>query len=159
MWASVEFSGGLKEFHGRNRNSLIRAAEQIFQQAGQSFSRVLGNTFRQAVAAIFSKKVMQTAKMLERHVPATVARCAASAGKLLVVAQDTTYYNYTGHQAMEGLGIIQGNSKGCLPHKVLALDAEGVPLGLLHQQNWTRGGLSCPEKESEKWFNGLAAVN
>ena len=159
MWAVEEFRSGLTEFHGRNRISLIRAAEQLLQQAGQSFFRVLGNTFRQAVAAIFSKQVMNTEKMLEGHVQATVARCASSSAEKILVAQDTTYYNYTSHKAMEGLGAIQGNIKGCLQHNVLALDEEGLPLGLLHQQNWTRGGLDAPKKESEKWFTGLAAVN
>lgn len=159
MWAAVEFSGGLAEFHGRNRNSLVRAAELILRQAGCSFSRALGNTFRQAIAGIFSKKAMETEKMLAGHVQATVERCQSSAGARIIVAQDTTYYNYTGHQAMAGLELIQGNLKGCLPHNVLALDEQGVPLGILHQQNWTRGGLGQPEKESDKWFTGLAAVN
>jgi hypothetical protein len=159
MWAAVEFSGGLKEFHGRNRSSLIRAAELLLVQAGSSFSRALGNTFRQAIARIFSKEKMQTEKMLEGHQQATVERCRHSAGERIIVAQDTTYYNYTGHQALAGLGQIQGNLKGCLQHNVLALDEQGLALGLLDQQNWTRGGLGHPEKESDKWFNGLAAVN
>ena len=159
MWAAVEFSGGLQEFHGRNRSSLIRAAELLLVQAGSSFSRALGNTFRQAIAHIFSKEKMQTEKMLAGHVQATVERCRGSAGERIIVAQDTTYYNYSGHKAMSGLGSIQGNIKGCLQHNVLALDEQGLTLGLLDQQNWTRGGLGHLEKESDKWFNGLAAVN
>jgi len=159
MWAAVEFSRGLKEFHGRNRSSLIRAAELVLVQAGSSFPRALGNTFRQAIAGIFSKTTMQTEKMLDGHVQATVERCRSSAGERIIVAQDTTYYNYTGHQAMNGLGPIQGNIKGCLQHNVLALDEQGLALGLLDQQNWTRGGLGHPEKESDKWFKGLSAVN
>jgi hypothetical protein len=159
MWARVEFAAGLQLFHGRNRSSLVRAAELILSQAGCSFSRALGNTFRQAIAGIFSKAAMNTEQMLAGHIQATVARCRQSVGKRIIVAQDTTYYNYTGHKAMSGLGIIQGNLKGCLQHNVLALDEQGLTLGLLDQQNWTRGGLSCPPKESDKWFNGLTAVN
>jgi hypothetical protein len=159
MWAVEEFRSGLTDFHGRNRNSLIRAAAQVLQQAGHSFSRVLGNTFRQAVAGIFSKQVMNTEKMLAGHVQATLVRCASSSAERILVAQDTTYYNYTTHKAIKGLGAIQDKIKGCLQHNVLALDETGLPLGLLHQQNWTRGGQQLAEKESQKWFAGLAAVN
>jgi hypothetical protein len=159
MWAAVEFAAGLTTFHGRNRSSLVRAAELVFSQAGNSFSRALGNTFRQAIAGIFSKAAMHTEQMLEGHIQATLTRCQQSAGERIIVAQDTTYYNYTGHKALSGLGSIQSNIKGCLQHNVLALDEQGLPLGLLDQQNWTRSGLGCPAKESDKWFKGLAAVN
>lgn len=159
MWSAVEFSRGLGVFHGRNRSSLIRAAEILYQNIGSSFSRALGNTFRQSIATILSKPAMDTKKMLEGHIQATVARCSLSQGKCLIVSQDTTYYNYDGHDSLSGLGFIQGKLKGTLQHNVLAMDEEGLPMGLLHQRNWTRKGLNAFENESDKWLEGLGAVN
>lgn len=159
MWAETEFKNGLQDFHGRNRSSLIRAGEEVYKNIGSSFSKALGNTFRQSIATIFSKPAMDTEKILEGHIQATVARCSSSEGQVLIVSQDTTFYNYSGHQSLSGLGFIQGKIKGTLQHNVLAMDETGIPLGLLYQKNWTRGGLNALENESDKWQEGLRAVN
>lgn len=73
MWAAPEFSVALSELHGRNVSSLIRAADLAYEKIGFSFSKALGNTFGQAIAGIFAKKEMETDKMLQGHVQATVA--------------------------------------------------------------------------------------
>lgn len=159
MWAATEFAQGLAGFHKRNGKSLVRAADLIYRQMGRSFSGALGNTFRQAVAGIFSKANMNTDKMLEGHVKATVERCQSSPGDVLIVSQDTVIYNLTTHQALQGLGPLQGKLKGTLQHNVLACDEQGLPLGLLYQRNWTRGGLNALDNESDKWLLGLQAVN
>lgn len=159
MWASAEFGVALSEVHGRNISSLKRAAKEVYDAIGSSFSKALGNTFRQAVAAIFAKKEMDTEKMLQGHIEAAVARCAASSGEVLLVSQDTTYYNLNSQHSLSGLGLIQGKLKGTLQHNVLAMDQWGTPQGLLYQRNWTRGGLNAFDNESAKWEEGLAAVN
>jgi hypothetical protein len=49
-----------------------------------------------------------------------------------------------------------------MQHNVLLSDEGGQPLGVIDQQYWTRGGaMDWPssQKESQKWFNALAAVN
>lgn len=92
----------------------------------------------------------------------TRERANASESEYLIAAQDTTYYNYSGHRQMSGLGVIQGNVRGLMQHNVLLVEESGLPLGLLNQQYWTRqGAMDWPEncKESQKWFKGLAAVN
>ena len=104
---------------------------------------------------------MTTTVMQEGHWSATKARIQADEGEYLLVAQDTTYYNYSGQQAMAGLGKIQGNIKGIMQHNLLALSETGMPLGLVGQEYWSRES-SHPyqgEKESEKWGKGLAIVN
>lgn len=159
MWSTLEFSSGLSDFHYMNKDSLSRAIYLIEKNAGKSFSRILGNSFRQTVAGIFSKKEMTTSKMLEGHILSTVERCKVSDSERIIVAQDTTYYNYSGHKKMEGLGIIQGNLKGVLQHNVLSLTEKGIPLGMIDQRNWTRDGANAFETESEKWFEGLRATN
>lgn len=159
MWAETEFKGGLRGFHGRNRSSLIRAGEKLYENIGSSFSKALGNTFRQSVGTILAKPAMDTENILEGHIQATVARCYSSEGQVLIVSQDTTYYNFSGHKSLSGLGFIQSNVKGSLQHNVLAMNENGIPLGLLYQKNWTRGGLNAFANESDKWQEGLSAVN
>ena len=105
---------------------------------------------------------MSDSTLLSGHVSATVARSQASAGEYLIAAQDTTYYNYSGQKQMSGLGVIQGKVRGLMQHNVLLLNQKGLPLGVLQQQHWTReGAMDWPagRKESQKWFNALAAVN
>jgi hypothetical protein len=160
MWSNNEFSTGLDSFHKMNRESLVRAAYLIGQNAGQSFSRSLGNSFRQTVAGILAKENMTPEKMLEGTTNATVDRCKQAKGQRIIVAQDTTIYNYSGHKKMKGLGKIQGSVKGILQHNALAIDeAGGIPLGMIYQHNWTREGANEYEVESDKWFKGLQAVN
>jgi hypothetical protein len=159
MWSTREFSSGLSDFHHMNKDSLSRASYLIGKNAGKSFSRILGNSFRQTVASIFSKKEMTTSKMLEGHISSTVERCKATESERVIVAQDTTYYNYSGQKKMEGLGTIQGRTKGTLQHNALAVTEKGIPLGMIYQRNWTRGGANAFETESEKWFEGLLATN
>jgi hypothetical protein len=122
----------------------------------------MGNSFRQTVAGLFARKDMNNSTMLSGHVASTQARAQARDSEYLIAAQDTTYYNYSGQTQMSGLGRIQGKVRGLMQHNVLLIDPEGQPLGLLDQQYWTRdGAIDWPsdQKESQKWFKGLAAVN
>lgn len=120
----------------------------------------MGNGFRQTIASLFADQRMKSDVMLTGHVKATKKRIKQCGGDFILVPQDTTSYNYTGHGAMAGLGKLQGKVKGILQHNVLALSETGQPLGLLGQEYWSREG-SQPYvgKESEKWTRGLAVVN
>ena len=67
--------------------------------------------------------------------------------KTVLALQDTTSLNDTMHQATSGLGPIDGNgSNGMHVHSVLATSSDGIPLGLVHQQVWSRD----PEKKREE---------
>lgn len=88
MWSSQEFSNGLTDFHWMNRDNLSRAADMIINNAGQSFSRILGNSFRQMVAGILSKPKMTSAKMLEGNIDSTIGRCKSACGDHIIVAQE-----------------------------------------------------------------------
>jgi dsDNA-binding SOS-regulon protein len=163
MWAEEEFGQSQRGLiHGRSRKSLARAGFMIAERTGLSFSAVLGNSFRQDIAAIFAKEAMEASSLLHGHVQATVERARASASQLIIVPQDTVFYNYNSHQAKEGLTTAYHHQiKGLLQHNVLALDEEGLPLGLLWQHTWARKGKNASlfKKESDKWFKGLEAVN
>lgn len=144
------------------KKSLEKAYQLALSNPCLSFSQSMGNSFRQTVASIFARQDMEPNQMLSGHRQSTLARVDASESDYIIAAQDTTYYNYSGQAAMTGLGTIQGKVRGLLQHNVLLLDEVGVPLGLLAQQYWTRrGGKDLPteEKESQKWHQGLSAVN
>jgi hypothetical protein len=103
---------------------------------------------------------MNPSVMLEGHIASTKQRINQSEGEYILVAQDTTYYNYSGHQAMAGLGKIQGNVKGIMQHNLLGISEIGIPLGVLGQEYWSReSSQNYQGKESEKWLRGLATVN
>ena len=104
MWPKNQFNTGLKDFHGRNRSTLTHAAQRIFDNTGKSFSPALALSTRQRVATIPAKEKMDTEQIPEGHYQATIAACASGSSDLIVVAQDTTYYNMTSHAGRAGLG-------------------------------------------------------
>ncbi len=91
--------------------------------------------------------------------------------KVVLAVQDTTSLNYTTHKATSGLGPIDGNgSHGMHVHSVLAVSSDGVPLGLVHQQVWSRDPekkrskeerkkLPIEEKESYRWLQSVDATS
>ena len=68
------------------------------------------------------------AAILAPHTEATWARGAGL--PRVLVAQDTTYFNFTRHPATVGLGPIQSvDDHRLIVHSALAMTPEGVPLG------------------------------
>lgn len=158
----TEFARGLSGCRPQINRSLIQAANLLFEQKGISFSSGLGNSFRQTVASIFSRPNLHAQIMLEPHIQETILRIEQQKDSYIVVAQDTTYLNYSGQKEMTGLGIIQGKILGLVQHNILAITDSGVPLGLLGQLCWTRKGYGAEklaDNESNKWFIGLSEVN
>ncbi len=82
----------------------------------------------------------------------------------VLIAQDTTYFNYTSHPATEGLGPMgSGLDQGLLLHSALAMTTDGVPLGIAAEILWARDpatqGKSADrkqrpieDKESYRWL-------
>lgn len=147
--------------HGRSRKSLAKACFMIGEYFEQSFSAILGNSFRQDIAAIFAKDTMEASTILHGHVTATVGRAKASASQVIIACQDSVYLNYSTHKAKAGLTPLQQQVMGLAQHNVLALGAQGQPLGLFWQHTWARKGKNASlfDKESDKWAKGLQAVN
>jgi hypothetical protein len=139
---------------------LDRAFGLSTEKNGQSFSQCMGKSFRQTVAGIFSDPRMSESLMQEGHLDSTKSSISQSEGEYTLVAQDTTFYNYSGHHAMSGLGKIQGKVKGIVHHNLLSISELGIPLGLIGQEYWSRESEKSYEgKESKKWSKGLKMVN
>ena len=90
--------------------------------------------------------------------------------------QDTTLLDYSHHPSKAGMGPRPGGTRttqqtlqGMVMHSVLATTVEGLPLGVLSQQIWTRAAtphqltptlrrkLPIEAKESHKWLVALRA--
>ncbi len=110
----------------------------------------------------FDNTAVQPAAILAPHRAATYERSGAES--LVLVAQDTCYFNFSGHEALEGVGPIESlNDKGNLGHTARAMTTQGVPIGLTAQKIWTRDPAECgqgrqrkkrpfAEKESARWL-------
>ena len=165
-WARTEMEGaGLKD--RRRVKSVIRICEALATSPDLSFSAACGPASRQAAHRIFEHADTTAAALLEGHFAATEERCADL--PLVLIAQDTTAFVY-GQQQIVGLAPINKSqkSRALLSHAALAMTPSGTPLGLWYLGLWgsEEGTLTRKErrqrpladKESSKWFEGLAAV-
>ena len=87
----------------------------------------------------------------------------------ILVLQDLTDCNFSSLTQTTGLGYTDGaNTRGLLVHSSLAITTEGLPLGLLTQQIWTRDPARkgrtkkrrerpADDKESYRWADHAAA--
>ena len=101
------------------------------------------------------------------HDPIVEATAASCAGlPVLYAIQDTTSLNFSNLHDTTGLGPINDSpARGLMVHSTLALDPEGIPLGLLGQETWARPvdektavgrrERTIKEKESRKWLDGI----
>ncbi|MFM6003869.1 MAG: IS4 family transposase, partial [Sphaerospermopsis kisseleviana] len=99
------------------------------------------------------------------HQDATVERIGKHS--IVLAIQDTTELNYTSHKALSGIGYLDNKyALGLKVHSVLTVSTQGIPLGMIEQQVWSRKeeelGKSeqrkqkpTTEKESQKWLDGL----
>ena len=102
------------------------------------------------------------------HRRATIERLPPT-GPLLAI-QDTTTFNFSDHPATRDLGYLSHPPHlGLWMHSVLCASSAGVPLGLLHQEMWTRPlsqlgkrkqrrHKATRDKESQRWLTGLQAT-
>lgn len=119
-----------------------------------------------AAYRFFASKQVSSDAIRAAHAQATLQRARRHSTILLL--QDTTELNYTSHPNTTGLGHLDNAlCWGLKVHSGLAVTPDGVPLGLLHQQVWTRSapskerkGRKRPqaERESQRWLTTLAEV-
>lgn len=168
-WADEEFE--LAELWDKRCNdSLAAMSERLEQNAGSSFSSACGESLRQSAGNIFGHESTTIEGLQQGHYEQSAKRSAPYEN--VIVAQDTSFVNYSGHTATQGLGFIdsEGKSRGLVMHTALALSPDGLPLGVVGQETWARDAKkrgkrhrrkkkSIDEKESRKWLTGLDWVN
>jgi transposase Tn5 family protein/transposase-like protein len=166
-WAQAEMSGA-RVWDPRCRKSLATIVERLTQHPEESLSHACGSAARQAAHRIFEHPSSTPEGLLQGHFAQTARRCAEH--PLVLAVQDSTEFDFTRHQATADLGPLgPGRTRGLMGHSVLAVTPEGLPLGLLHLAVWardpeqpgqkrTRRQRRTPEKESQKWLDGLTST-
>ena len=96
--------------------------------------------------------------IIDPHRQQTVQR--ASKEKIILAIQDTSDFNFTHHQSKtweKGFGrtCSQEYVRGLKVHSVMASSSQGVPLGILDQQIWTRKPQRTKKKQKQKTSNSI----
>jgi hypothetical protein len=178
-WAAEEFAEG-RLGDTRLDARLVKLCDR-FSDAPESPINQACSDWAETKAAyrFFQNESVAVETILAAHRCKTVER-ARKYQKILAV-QDTSYFVYTSHLKTEGLGRLslkKGknvktiHSNGLMMHACLAVTTEGLPLGLLDQNIFSRkvrppkprpskyakphDHLPVEEKESYRWLEALA---
>nr|WP_081431420.1 IS4 family transposase [Moorena bouillonii] len=134
----------------RHAKRLRKTLVVLSEHPGETVPKASGNASNsQSIYRFWSNEKVTRTQILASHKEGVVRRCV-EAGVVLAI-QDTTDLEYTTHEATKGLGYInQTLQQGIKVHSCIAVSAKGKPLGLLHQQSWTRKHRSGLKKERKK---------
>jgi hypothetical protein len=166
-WIDNEF-GGLRVWDRRLKQRLRQVAEDFWSHLqSPSLTRRCGGRARTMGAyRFFQNPKVNMPILLDAHRQAVIERIAEH--PLVLVPQDTTSINYTGHRDAEEMGPIgsrsQGGPIGLIMHNSHAFTPEGVPLGVVSAEAWARDPDThgarrlLQERESRKWLDAYAAL-
>lgn len=171
-WAEEEF-GRARLGDQRHRKRVRTLAQDFFEQPTASIPHACGSAARtKAAYRFFASEQVDMTELLQAHTEASVERIARHQPPVVLAVQDSTTFNYSTHAGMEGLGLIGTTPNGGLGvwmHDTMLYDAQGVPLGLLDVQVWsrdpaelgkrhTRKQRPIEQKESRKWLISFRAA-
>lgn len=182
-WASKEFDG-IDLGDNRLSKRLVKIVDK-FTRCTESPINQVCETWSQAKAAyrFFQNENVDYKKIVAHHAKATQKRFEDE--NVVLAIQDTTYFNYSDHPKTKGLGLLSrftGKYKkdimtsGLYMHSTLAINTDGLPLGLVDQKISSREvadnrptgeirssfnrKLTTEEKESVRWLDAMrSSVN
>ncbi len=152
----------------RRTRRLLQLADSIAGRPGDSFPRALDDAELEGAYRFFGNAAVSPEEVLAPHLRQSARRAAQL--PRVIVAHDTTQFEFPGQSRREGLGrLIKPSAQGFFGHFSLCLGASGDrrPLGLLSletvfrlkpsigQKNWT------PDQslgESARWVRGVENV-
>lgn len=157
----------------RLNQRLIKIVENLAGQPHASVSQASGDWANTKATYNFWKSSrIEAEEIIEAHQKQTTQR--ASKEEIVLAIQDTSDFNFTHHQAKtesQGFGMTcaQKYVRGLKVHSLMASTTQGVPLGILEQQIWTRPlktkkkknqktRQSILNKESKRWLTGLVSA-
>jgi hypothetical protein len=153
----------------RLNERLVRLAERLGKHPEASIPQACGSLAETKAAYRFwDNDAVSPQAILEPHRRRTIQR--ASEHEVVLAVQDSTEVNLSGLAATEGLGYLsRRGARGLMVHSVLCVAGDGTPLGLLDQWAWARPAEDLGQrrtrhqrvtsaKESQRWLDGLAAV-
>jgi hypothetical protein len=167
-WAATELQ--FAELGDKRRNKrLMRLVEDLAAQPNASVPQASGDwAATQAAYEFWSSPHIKAQAIGEAHQKSTLERVKQHS--IVIAIQDTTEFNFTHHPSKQGMGYLDNaNSRGLKVHSVLCSSANGVPLGVLHQQVWARDLAELgkkhqrhkkltQDKESQRWLSALDAT-
>lgn len=149
----------------RLNNRFIKIATDLADKPSDSIhSASIDWAASKAAYRFFDNPEVESQKILKPHFEATRLRCANY--KRIIIAQDTTYIDYTKHSKTKNLGKSFKSHgydiTGVCQHVGLALSERGLPLGLTYNRLWNRKethqsqhertSLDIQLKESYRWI-------
>jgi len=167
-WVEVELGEvalGDKRLDWRMLDSAAKLAARPMMSINQACEEWADT---KATYRLFANEKTTHAKILGPHQVRTQERMTRYARCLAI--QDTTFLDYSHHPSKEGMGPIgttQQKLSGLVMHSTLVTNLNGLPLGVLSEQIWSRDEapkqltpeerrkLPIEEKESHKWLVGL----
>jgi len=164
-WSEREFATS-RFGDKRLKSRLIKLAKQFSDKPLSSINQA-GEDWADAKAAyrFFDNEKVGEDEILAPHLLRTQERMRGYG--LVLAVQDTTEVDYSTHVATTGLGPIGnhgGSAAGLMMHTTVAFTEEGLPLGLIAQDVWSRPheprekekkSVRIEEKESYKWIKAL----
>ena len=136
-WAATELQ--FADLGDKRRNKrLVRLVEDLAAQPNASVPQASGDlAATQAAYEFWSSPHIKAQAIGEAHQKSTLERVKQHT--IIIAIQDTTELNFSHHPSKKGMGYLDNaNSRGLKVHSVLCSSANGVPLGVLHQQVWHR---------------------
>ena len=172
-WATEELKYAALPDKRLNKR-LIKIVENLAQQPHASIPQASGDWANtKATYNFWQSSRIEAQDIIEAHQKQTSQR--ASKEEIILAIQDTSDFNFTHHQSKteeQGFGMTcaQKYVRGLKVHSIMASTTQGVPLGILEQQIWTRSVKSPKKKknqrekksifnkESKRWLTGLVSA-
>ena len=170
-WAQHEFAA--VDFGDKRLNKrLIKIAQDFAKQPEASIPKAAGTwAATKASYNFYNNQRVTDELILSSHIQATIERMNHQ--PVVLCVQDTTALNFTTHPDTKGLGTIgsqQDRTIGIMVHDTLAFTPQGVALGLIDLQSWTRPieqygkkvdrkNKPIDQKESNKWLTSFQATS
>ena len=167
-WVSREF-GGADLGDVRRDARLVELARALAERPEVSLPQALQDRAAlKAAYRFFDNEDVSARGILAPHIASSVERMRGQ--PVILAVQDTTFIDYAGHRATEGLGPMNDRDGwGLLCHGTLAFTPEGLPLGVLGLRVWardpknrgikaTRRLRAIEDKESYKWLDSVQAL-
>lgn len=143
--------------------------EQLSQMPTASIPEACGSwAAMKAAYRFFDSDNVEVIDIQESIFASTLERIREE--ETILVAQDTTSLDFTRHKGTRGLGYIDNLvTRGIKMHSGLAINVDGVPVGLIDQKFWVRKGeevgkrskrkkKKTEEKESQRWLSTVENI-
>jgi hypothetical protein len=166
-WSKEEF-WGIDFNDKRLTNRFIKLSEAFLNRPSVPINQACEDwSDTKAAYRLFDNQKVTPQEILRVHQTRTQERMRDY--PLVLAVQDTTYLDYTHHPKKKGLGPIgssKQNTEGLFMHSTLAVNVQGLPLGVLSQEIWARDEQlrgkkkerkrrPIEQKESYKWLKAL----